>query len=153
MLEWLAENGWAVWLVLAGTLAVSEMLTLDTTLLMLAGGALAGAGAALLLPGLVWVHVLVAVVVAVALLGLQRPQVIKRLQKGPGYRSALDQLVGSRGRTMGEVTATGGEVKVAGEIWTARSYDGDPIAPGVEVDVFEIDGVTGVGHPSHKSLG
>lgn len=152
MLEWLSENWWAVWLVLAGGLAVSEMLTLDMTLLMLAGGALAGAGAALLLPGLVWVQVLVAVVAAVALLGLLRPQMIKRLQKGPGYRSALDQLVGSRGRTMGEVTETGGEVKVAGEIWTARSYDGNPIAPGVEVDVFEIDGVTVVVHPSHKPL-
>ncbi|MFP5416863.1 MAG: NfeD family protein [Actinomycetes bacterium] len=153
MLEWLSDNWWAVWLVLAGGLAVSEMLTLDMTLLMLAGGALAGAGAALLFPGLVWLHVLVAVVVAVALLGLLRPQVLKRLQKGPGYRSALDQLVGSRGRTMGEVTATGGEVKVAGEIWTARSYDGAPIEAGVEVDVFEIDGVTVVVHPSHKPLG
>ena len=47
MLEWIQENWWVVWLVLAGGLAVSEMLTLDMTLLMLAGGALAGAGAAM----------------------------------------------------------------------------------------------------------
>ena len=67
MLEWIQENLWLVWLVLAGGLAVSEMLTLDMTLLMLAGGALAGAGVALVFPGLLWVQVLVAVVVRAVL--------------------------------------------------------------------------------------
>ena len=110
---------------LAGGLAVSEMLTLDLTLLMLAGGALAGAGAALLFPGLVWVHVLVAVVVAVALLGVLRPEIIKRLHKGPGYRSTFDQLLGSKGRAIEAITATTGEVNVNGETWSARSW---PIA-------------------------
>ena len=44
MWEWVQQNIWTLWLVAAGGLAVSEMLTLDMTLLMLAGGALAGAG-------------------------------------------------------------------------------------------------------------
>ena len=94
MLEWIQENLWLVWLVLAGGLAVSEMLTLDMTLLMLAGGALAGAGVALVFPGLLWVQVLVAVVVAVALLGFLRPEILRRLHKGEGYRSTFDQLLG-----------------------------------------------------------
>ena len=101
MLEWIQENWWVVWLVLAGGLAVSEMLTLDMTLLMLAGGALAGAGAAVLFPGLVWVHVLVAVVVAVALLGVLRPEILRRLHKGPGYRSTFDQLLAAPGARRG----------------------------------------------------
>lgn len=152
MWDWLSANWWAAWLAAAAALAIAEMFTLDLTLLMLAVGALAGVGVALLFPGLVWVQVIAAVVVAVAMLGLLRPQMLKRLHKGPGYRSSFDKMVGSRGYTIGEVTASGGEVKVAGEIWSARSYDGEPIAPGVEVEVFEIDGVTALVYPRNKPL-
>ncbi|MDN5571608.1 MAG: NfeD family protein [Propionibacteriaceae bacterium] len=152
MWEWVQDNWWAIWLIAAGGLAVSEMLTLDLTLLMLAGGALAGAVTALFLPGLIWVQVIVALVVAVALLGLLRPELIKRLHKGPGYRSSIDNLLGSTGHATREITATGGEVKIAGETWSARSYDGEPIASGVDVEVFEIDGVTVVVYPRNKPL-
>lgn len=98
-------------------------------------------------PGLVWLHLLVAVVVAVALLGLLRPELLKRLHKGPGYRSSIDKMVGSTGRSLREITASGGEAKINGEVWSARSYDGEPIAEGVEVEVFEIDGATAVVYP------
>ena len=152
MIEWIQQNWWVAWLVLSGGLAVSEMLTLDMTLLMLAGGALAGAGAALIFPGLLWVQVLVAVVVAVALLGVLRPEILKRLHKGPGYRSTFDQLLGSTGRAAGVVTASGGEANVNGETWSARSWDGEPIASGVEVEVIEVDGLTVVVQPRNKPL-
>jgi len=153
VLEWIQENLWLVWLVLAGGLAVSEMLTLDMTLLMLAGGALAGAGVALVFPGLLWVQVLVAVVVAVALLGFLRPEILRRLHKGEGYRSTFDQLLGASGRAVGEITATTGEATINGETWTARSWDGETIAAGVPVDVMEVDGLTVVVHPRNKPLG
>ncbi|HYH24120.1 MAG TPA: NfeD family protein, partial [Blastococcus sp.] len=39
---------WLLWLIGAGLLAAGEMVTLDLTLLMLAGGALGGMGVALL---------------------------------------------------------------------------------------------------------
>ena len=152
MLDWFASNPWSLWLLAAAALAVSEMLTLDLTLLMLAGGALAGAAVGLVLPGAVWVQVAVAVVVAVSLLGFLRPEILKRVHKGPGYRSSIDKMVGSPGLTMSQVTASSGEVKVAGEIWSARSYDGEPIGAGVEVEVFEVDGVTAVVYPRHKPL-
>ena len=48
MFDWLAANLWMVWLVVAGVLAITEVTTLDFTLLMLASGALAGAGTPLL---------------------------------------------------------------------------------------------------------
>ena len=152
MWEWVQQNIWTLWLVAAGGLAVSEMLTLDMTLLMLAGGALAGAGVAVFFPALVWVQIVVAAVVAVALLGFLRPQVLKRLHRGPGSRSTFQQLLGGVGRTTGEVTASGGEVTVNGETWTARSYDGDAIPDGVEVDVIEVDDLTVVVQPRDKPL-
>ena len=41
-MDWVRENLWAGWGVLAMALAAAELLTLDLTLLMLATGALAG---------------------------------------------------------------------------------------------------------------
>jgi membrane protein implicated in regulation of membrane protease activity len=152
MLEWFQENPWALWLTLAAGLAIAEMLTLDLTLLMLAVGALVGVGAALLLPGVLWVQIAAALVVAVLMLGLIRPSLLKRLQRGPGYRSQLDRVIGSSGTVTREVTASGGEVKVAGEAWSARSYDGETIPVGALIDVFEIDGVTLVVHPKDQLL-
>lgn len=46
-MEWVRQNLWAGWGVLALGLAAAELLTLDLTLLMLAGGALAGGVTAL----------------------------------------------------------------------------------------------------------
>ena len=152
MWEWVQANFWTLWLVAAGGLAVSEMLTLDMTLLMLAGGALAGAGVALFLPALLWLQILVAAVVSVALLGFLRPQVLKRLHRGPGYRSTFDQLLGATGKSVGAITAGDGEVSVNGETWSARSYDGETIAAGVEVDIMEVDGLTVLVHPRNKPL-
>ena len=51
-----------------------------------------------------------------------------------------------------EVTATGGEVKLAGEVWTARSVDGAVIAAGEQVEVYRIDGATVVVYPRHQAL-
>ena len=153
VLEWLNANGWGLWFIAAGLLAVAEMLTLDLTLLMLASGALAAGVTALLLPGLIWAHVLVGVVVAVTTLFVVRPLLLKRYRNAPGYRSSMEKMVGNSGRVVRAVTAAGGEVKVDGEIWTARSYDGATIEEGVEVEVFEVDGATAVVYPKHKALG
>lgn len=148
----MAENPWAVWLALAGGLAVSEMTTLDMTLLMLSVGAVAGFLVALLVPGLVWAQIVAAVVVALLCLTLVRPSILRRIHRGVGFRSSVEKVVGSNGTTTREVTASGGEVRVNGETWSARSYDGEPIAAGVEVDVFELDGLTVVVYPSHRPL-
>ena len=41
------------------------------------------------------------------------------------------------------VDRDGGQVKIGGEIWTARSYDEDEtFEPGARVEVMKIDGAT-----------
>ncbi|MFB7346153.1 NfeD family protein, partial [Streptomyces hydrogenans] len=43
------------------------------------------------------------------------------------------------------VDAEGGRIKLAGEIWSARSLDATRVfEPGDEVDVVEIEGATAV---------
>ena len=151
--DWLGEHAWAIWLSLAFLLAVAEILSMDLVLIMLAVGALAGAGVAVVAPGLWWLQILVAAGVSVGTLLLLRPTLIEKVRRMPGYRSSTDTMVGSSGRAMSEITNVGGEVKVAGQSWTARTMvPGQVIDQGTEIEVYEIDGAIAVVYPKHGEL-
>ncbi|HML50987.1 MAG TPA: NfeD family protein [Propionicimonas sp.] len=150
-MQWLAENAWVVWLIIAVGLAIAETSTLDFTLLMLASGALAGVGVALIFPGLIWLQILVALIVAVAMLLLLRPTLLAKIRSAPGYRSSLEKMVGSAGVAITEITTETGEAKVSGESWTARAVEGT-IPAGTEIEVYQIDGAVAVVYPRHQAL-
>ncbi|HYI57453.1 MAG TPA: NfeD family protein [Microlunatus sp.] len=153
MTDWLGEHAWAIWLSLAFLLAVAEILSMDLVLIMLAVGALAGAGVAVIAPGLWWLQILVAAGVSVGTLLLLRPTLIEKVRRMPGYRSSTDTMVGSSGMAMSEITHAGGEVKVAGQSWTARTMiPGQVIDQGTEIEVYEIDGAIAVVYPKHGEL-
>jgi membrane protein implicated in regulation of membrane protease activity len=150
-MQWLAEHLWVMWMALAALLGVAELLTLDFTLLMLATGALAGGVVALVLPGVLWAQIAVAVVVAVAMLGLLRPTLLQKVRALPGYRSSVDKMIGSPGVAITEITPGTGEVKVAGEVWSARSVEGT-IPSGTEIEVYRIDGAIAIVYPRNLAL-
>lgn len=151
--DWLGDNPWALWLTLAVLLGVAEVLSLDLVLIMLAAGALAGMGVALIAPELWWLQILVASGVSVGMLALLRPTLLAKVRSMPGYRSSTDKLVGSTGIAVSAVTRAGGEIKIDGQSWSARPYEvGQVIEPGTEVEVYEIDGATAVVYPKHDLL-
>ena len=153
MTDWLGDNAWALWLSLAFLLAVAEILSLDLVLIMLASGALAAAGVALVAPGLWWLQILVAAGVSVGTLLLLRPTFMARVRNMPGYRSAAANMVGSTGRAVSQIDRSGGEINVDGQSWTARPYLSDlVIEQGAEVEVFEIDGAIAVVYPKDAAL-
>lgn len=146
LLDWLGKNEWASWAGLAMLLAIAELFSLDLFLLMLAMGAGVGMLAALLgLP--IAVQVLAALGSAVAMLALVRPSIVKRLHSGPELTLGHNALVGRQAVAVSEVTADGGQIRVDGEVWTARCYDETMvIPPGARVDIFQIKGATALVH-------
>ena len=151
--DWLGDHGWALWLSLAFLLGVAEVMSLDLVLIMLAVGALAGAGVALAAPGLWWLQVLVAAGVSVGMLVLLRPTLLAKVRNAPGYRSSTAKMVGSSGVATVQIDRSGGEIKVDGQTWTARPYAADVvIEQGTEVEVYEIDGAIAVVYPKHELL-
>ncbi len=150
MWEWLSANWWAIWLIAAAGLALAETLTVDFTLLMLAAGALAAAGVAVFFPGLILVQVVVAVAVSFAMLFLLRPTLLEKVRNSPGYRSSLQRMVGSTGRALTAIDGDSGEVKVAGEVWQARSFSTEAIEAGTPVEIYEVDGITVVVYPKEQ---
>ena len=146
-MEWLESvRDWQAWTALALLLAGAELLSLDLMLLMLAVGATVGVVTALIgLP--VAVQILAAVGTSVAMLGLVRPNVVKKLHSGPELTLGHAALVGRQGVVVDEVTSQAGQIKIGGELWSARPYDDtETIGAGATVDVFEIRGATAFVH-------
>ncbi len=145
---WLEDNAWAVWLVVALVLGAVEMTTLDLMFLMLAAGAVAG-GVAAAVGAPVVLQIIVAAVVALAMLGLVRPVALRHLRQAPESRTGVAALVGRQALVVQRVDGHGGQVKLAGEIWTARSFDPSrAIEPGQTVDIVQIEGATAVVYES-----
>ena len=142
-MDWLSDNLWAGWLALAVALGALELVSLDLFLIMLAGGAVVG-GLTALLGGPVALQIVLALITSVALLGLIRPNVVKRLHQGPTLRTGAEALIGKRATVLRELAHnTPGRVKIGGEEWTAEPYDEDDrIEAGEVVDVVQIKGAT-----------
>lgn len=146
--DWLGNNPWALWLTVTLLLGIAEVLSLDLVLIMLAGGALAGAGVSVIAPGLWWLQILVAAVASLGMLAILRPTLLAKVRSMPGYRSSLDTMVGSMGLATAEITHHSGEVKIDGLTWSARTMDDATIVqPGDTVEVYEVDGVTAIIYP------
>jgi membrane protein implicated in regulation of membrane protease activity len=66
----------------------------------------------------------------------------------PLVREGSYALVGKKAVVLEEVTDSGGLIKLAGEVWSARTFDENQvIAPGTLVDVMEIEGATAIVYP------
>lgn len=142
----LRSNMWAGWLGLAILLGVAELFALDLVLLMLAAGALVGMLAALVGLG-VPLQVIAAAAASVAMLAFVRPGMVQRLHRGPDLKSGPAALIGQEGFAIAEISAHGGQVKLAGEVWSARPYVDDEVIPaGAKVQLFEIRGATAYVH-------
>jgi len=133
---------WVVWTIVSGVLALGEIFSLSFFLgpiaiaaALAAVAALAGAGLAL--------QLVVFILGSAGTLAFLRP-VARRHMRTPGqFRSGTAALVGATAVVLERVDADGGQVKLSGEIWSARSYDEDEvIEPGQRVQVMQIQGAT-----------
>ena len=133
---------WVIWMIAAGVLAVGEMATLSFFLgpiaiaaVLAAGVALAGAGLAL--------QIIVFTLAAAASLLVLRPVARRHLRTPTQLRTGTAALVGADALVTERVDANAGQVKLSGELWTARAFDDDEvIEPGARVRVMQIQGAT-----------
>jgi membrane protein implicated in regulation of membrane protease activity len=129
-------------MIAAGVLAVGEMISLSffmgpiAVAAALAGvAALAGAGTAL--------QLVVFIVASVASLVVLRPIATRHLHTPAQIRTGTAALVGSRAVALDRIDGSGGQIKLAGEVWSARAYDEDEvIEEGQRVQVIQIEGAT-----------
>lgn len=136
-------SAWVIWLIVAVGLLVAEMFSLDLVLVMFASGALGGAiaagvGAPLLVQALVFA------LVSVLSLAVVRPIAKNRLDVAQDpVKHGIDAIRGADALVLEQVDDYHGLVKIGGEQWTARAFDGTQvIEPGQTVQVVEVKGAT-----------
>ncbi|MDX6594474.1 MAG: hypothetical protein QOJ13_3670 [Gaiellales bacterium] len=141
---------WAIWVVVAvAMLAIEASTTAFFTIYFGVAAAIVAVMAAAGAP--VTVQVLAFGAISVGGLVLTRPA-LKRMatNRGPDHRSGVDAMAGQIGvvtKPIGELDS--GQVKVGGEIWTARSYfDNEAIDAGTRVEVVKVKGVTALVIPA-----
>jgi membrane protein implicated in regulation of membrane protease activity len=135
-------DAWVWWLVATGVLVVAEMLTTSLVFAMIAGGSVAaavvaavGGGAALQLAAFA--------AVSAALLLLVRPVATRHLHTPREIRTGVAALVGNEAQVLEAVDGIDGRVKIGGEVWSARAYDGESAyGVGEVVRVVKISGAT-----------
>ena len=131
------------WLIFALALAGAEALTGDMFLLMLGGGALAASGTAWLTDWPILADGAVFLIVSVLLVVLVRPALRRRLTPAQGLPTGIEALEGKSALVLDRVARDEGQVKLDGQVWTARPVnDGDVYEPGESVTVVHIKGAT-----------
>ena len=136
-----------LWIVLGVALAIAEAFTATLLIIFFAAGALAAAGAAALGAPLL-LQVIVFAVVSGLSLGALRPIVIRhaRPELGPGDTPiGLQAIEGCHATVLEEVDVDRGMIKIDGELWQARSFDGnEKYLPGERVRVVKVKGATAI---------
>ena len=132
-----------MWLGAGGALLVAEMLTVDLLFASLAFSAFMaaianGLGFEMAAQGLVF-----GLAAAISLFVL-RPIALKHLKKRPAdFATNVDALIGAPAVALTEVTVHDGQVKLSGEIWSARSQ-GTLIDKDSMLEVVAIEGATAI---------
>ncbi len=135
-------DDWVWWMIAAGVLAVGEIATLGFFLGPIAIAATLAAVVAVIGVGLAgqWIVFIAASLASVLVL---RPIARRHLKTPASLRTGTAALVGRPATVVQRVDRTGGQVKIGGEVWTARSYDeDDAFEPGARVEVMKIEGAT-----------
>jgi membrane protein implicated in regulation of membrane protease activity len=133
---------WVIWVILAALLAVGEVMTLSFLLGLFALAAVLAGVVAALGGGLV-IQLLVFIVASLASVVLIRPVAKRHLRTPARIRTGTAALVGAKAVVTERVDDLGGQVKIGGEVWSARAFmEGQVIEPGVRVEVARIEGAT-----------
>jgi membrane protein implicated in regulation of membrane protease activity len=133
---------WVWWMIASGALLAGEIFTLSFFLGPVGVAAIVAAIAAVLGAGTA-VQVAVFIAASAASLLVLRPVATRHMKTPARIRTGTAALVGSKALVLERVDRDGGQVKIGGEVWTARAYDDDDVLePGARVEVLKIEGAT-----------
>ncbi len=121
------------------------MLTGDLTLLMLGSAAVITAGVSGLAGTSPVIDAVVFAITAISLMLLVRPFLLRRYAVPPAHQTGVEALPGKTARVLETVDEHGGQVKLDGEVWSARPFDpAESYATGSTVYIMKIDGAHAV---------
>lgn len=136
---------WIFWLIVAGIFFVIEMATIGFLVFWLGIGALLAMVTSFITDSIL-IQSIVFVVTSTILLIFTRPLVNKFIKVPKELKTNAYSIIGKKGIVISKINNIDGtgQIKIDGDIWSAKSLDEEDIDKNTEVEIVEIDGVKAV---------
>lgn len=136
---------WIFWLIVAGIFFVIEMATIGFLVFWLGIGALLAMVTSFITDSIL-VQSIVFVITSTILLIFTRPLVNKFIKVPKELKTNAYSIIGKKGIVISKINNIDGtgQIKIDGDIWSAKSLDEEDIDKNTEVEIVEIDGVKAV---------
>lgn len=136
---------WVFWLIAAGIFFIIEMATIGFLVFWLGIGSLLAMVTSFFLDSII-VQFVVFLVTSTLLIIFTRPLVNKFIKIPKELKTNAYSIIGKKGIVTSKINNVegSGQIKIDGEVWSAKSIDEEEIEKDTEIEIIEIDGVKAV---------
>ena len=136
---------WYFWLILAGIFVIAEIATVGFLIFWLSLGSLCAMLTSFFTDNII-IQTAVFVVTSVLFIFLTRPLAKKLAKTDNTLVTNAFSIIGKKAIVIKEINPTlgVGQIKIDGQVWTAKSTNEEIISEGTEVLILNIDGVNAV---------
>ena len=136
---------WYFWLILAGIFVIAEIATVGFLIFWLSLGSLCAMLTSFFTDNII-IQTAVFVVTSVLFIFLTRPLAKKLAKTDNTLVTNAFSIIGKKAIVTKEINPTlgVGQIKIDGQVWTAKSTNEEIISEGTEVLILNIDGVKAV---------
>lgn len=139
---------WYIWLIIAGMAFIIEIFTVGFLVFWFGIGALISMVVSIFCPGDYILQTSVFLISSTLLIFLTKPLINKftKKDKDKEYSTNVYSIVGKKGIVVQDINPVHGvgQIKVANEVWSAKTPDDSIIPKGSQIEVTEIQGVKAV---------
>ena len=136
---------WVFWLIAAGVFFIVEMATIGFLSFWLGIGALLAMATSFFVDSII-VQSIVFLSSSTLLIIFTKPLVNKFIKVPKEIKTNAYSIVGKKGIVVSKINNTdgSGQIKIDGEVWSAKSMNDEEIEKNTEIEITEIDGVKAI---------
>ena len=136
---------WIFWLIAAGIFFIIEMATIGFLVFWLGIGALLAMVTSFITDSIL-IQSIVFLVTSTLLLIFTRPLVNKFIKVPKEIKTNAYSIIGKKGIVISKINNVegNGQIKIDGDVWSAKGLQDEEIPKDTEVEIVEIDGVKAV---------
>ncbi len=136
---------WVFWLIAAGVFFIIEMATIGFLVFWFGIGALLAMATSFITDNIL-IQALVFIITSTLLLIFTKPLVDKFIKIPKEVKTNAYSIIGKKGIVISKINNIEGvgQIKIDGEVWSAKSATDEDIPENTEVEIVEIDGVKAV---------
>lgn len=144
---------WQIWLLISGAFIVLEIITVGFLVFWFAVGALITMIFSFFVTNIL-AQCVIFIISSTLLLFLTKPFVEKVTRKDVTVKTNAFSIEGKIGKVISQIEPIEGkgQIKVNGEVWSAKSYNDTFIEKGTEVIIEKIDGVKVIVKPLNEKV-